>query len=119
LEELARSLRASQQALLARDLAALELNTQTQNRLQRALEILWTQKAGTPRGGSRVEPEASDDAIALRLIAAKSRALQLGRVQAALLTRARRSLRTIVNLRTGLQATYVVPAASGVPGSRR
>jgi hypothetical protein len=109
LQELARSLHAGQQALLSRDLLSLELNTQTQHRLCQALEILWTQKAATPSSYRPGSPNGPDGALAVRLRAAQWQVLQLGRVQAALLIRAQRSLRMIVHLRAGLEATYSAP----------
>jgi hypothetical protein len=125
LEDLAYSLHTSQQALLARDLPALESNTQTQNRLRRSLETLWTQKvvtpSGSPPGWAGSAPEEPDGALAVRLRTAQWRVLHLGRVQAALLARAQRSLRMIAHLRAGLQATYAFPpqlALQGVDGAQ-
>lgn len=129
LSELAASLEASQKALLARDVDAVEQGTREQVRLRRALEILWT--PGAPHW--RNDPAASseprcDHPLAADLRAAERRVLLLGRVQAGLLARAQRALRTISNLLAGPEASYGPPSSAasttasttsaGAPGQR-
>ena len=90
LAELESSLRASQQALLARDISSLEQATREQTRLRRALEILWARNVTFP-------PE---------LRGAQQRVLHLGKVQAALLAREQRWLTVLANLVAGPEASY-------------
>ena len=92
--ELEASLLSSQEALLARDLAGVEQGTREQVRLQRAFEIL--------RPWDAAQTSSELRATAMRI-------LHLGRVQAALLDRAQRSLRMISNLLAGPEASYGPP----------
>jgi hypothetical protein len=108
LSELETSLEVLQRALLSRDLAGIERATQAQIRCQRALAVLWA--AGN-------DPSADDRATEFRdakrplslpaeLQAALVRVLHLGRVQSALLVRARRSLVMTANLLSSPQTSY-------------
>jgi len=108
LAEMERSLEASRQALLSRDVAGMELATTEQIRLRRSLEILWS-PVGTH--GCHAQP-ADPDLAGLR--AAEWRVLYLGRVQAALLTRAQRSLRIVSNRLAGPEASYSPPIPNRV-----
>jgi len=108
LAELEASLQASQRALLSRDVASLEQHTAEQMRLQKALAIL---SAPMPRlSGSNSNPT-----LVAELRAAETRVLQMARMQAALLDRAQRWLRTVVNLLAGVEKNYAPP--SGTPGT--
>jgi hypothetical protein len=130
LQELEASLAASQQALLARNLEAMESGIERQQRLQRALAILWgmNQRGGnaamnqlktanslelnenTLRQPILLPKELQGDA---RLQAAAANILHLARVQKALLVRAQQSLRMIGHLAAGAQANYQAPASLG------
>jgi len=118
LEHLEVSLQITQKALLARDLSALEQGTTEQMRLCRALEILPRRTAvpaqnGDPlQGALELRPEAE---LSAALQAAQARVLHLGRVQAALLVRAQRSLHMIANLLAGPQASYTPPPTTARP----
>jgi len=115
LGELESSLLIGQKALLARDLAGVEQATREQIRLRRALEVLWARDVLHPRNSdptSRSEP-GCESPLATGLRAAQLRVLHLGRVQAALLARARRSLRMISNLLAGPEAIYGLPGDDG------
>ncbi|MGP0020483.1 MAG: hypothetical protein ACLPHP_18085 [Candidatus Sulfotelmatobacter sp.] len=105
LAELQGSLEASQRALLSHDLVGLERATSEQIGLQRSLQALRSQN-GAP--GTDATP--LDPALAAGLRAAQWRVLYLGRVQAALLTRAQRSLRMLSNLLAGPGANYAAPS---------
>jgi hypothetical protein len=107
LAELEASLQASQRALLDRDVACLEQSSGEQIRLLHALEIFWP----SPRN----DPAQDDSALAAELRAAQMRVLHLGRVQAALLARAQRWLRTIENLLAGPATNYTPYTATRVP----
>jgi len=100
--ELEASLLSSQEALLARDLAGVEQGTCEQVRLQRALEILRPCEAAQTSDSERTRASSELRAAAIRI-------LHLGRVQAALLDRAQRSLRMISNLLAGPEASYGPP----------
>ena len=108
LRELEASLESTQQAVLARDLAGLEQGTREQLRLRQELEILWawdrTHPHADPTGGTRNLPDTSDLMVELRAVG--MRVLHLGRVQAALLVRAQRSLRMIAHLLAGPESSY-------------
>jgi hypothetical protein len=130
LQELEASLAASQQALLTRNLEAMESEIERQQRLQRTLAILWgvndrRDSAATnqleaanqfelnenvPRPAFALPKELQRDA---QLRVAIANVLHLGRVQAALLVRARQSLRMIGHLAAGAQANYQAPASLG------
>lgn len=140
LAELERSLEASLRALFSRDLEGLERATCEQIGLRRSLQILWpetlvpqnlvsqnlaSQSLGSQspvsqpsvshsagqdvRAQNRPAPEL-DPACAAGLRAAEWRVLYLGRVQAALLTRAQRSLRIVSHRLAGPAASYAAPA---------
>ena len=101
LGELAASLQSSQNALLSRDLAAIERGTREQKQLQQAL---WEAQA---------EARAKDQPK----YAAEFRVLQLARVQLALLARAQRNLHALSHLLAGPGASYRPPAPA--PALRR
>jgi hypothetical protein len=124
LDELERSLAASQRALLSRDLEGLEQATCKQIALRRSLQILSpkTLVSRTPRSQILVSQTAGPElraqdrpalelgsAFAEGLRAAEWRVLYLGRVQAALLTRAQRSLRIVSHRLAGSAASYAAP----------
>ncbi len=119
LAKLEASLEASQQALLARDVAALEQCTSEQLRLGRSLEMLWSRNAAQVPGNSSTQsdPASAFDlpAFNIELRAAQMRVLHLGRIQAALLGRAQRWLRTVSHLLAGLDQSYSFPASAQVP----
>jgi len=104
LAELGASLEAGQQALLTRDLGGLERATSEQIGLHRSLHALWSQN-----GAPEDDVPLLDPALAAGLRAAQWRVLYLGRVQAALLTRAQRSLRIVSNRLAGPGASYTAP----------
>jgi hypothetical protein len=113
LAELQASLEGSQRALLSHDLGGLERATSEQIGLQRSLQalpVLWPQNgAPRPDGAPGNDGMPLDPALAAGLRAAQWRVLYLGRVQAALLTRAQRSLRMLSNLLAGPEASYAAP----------
>jgi len=84
------SLRASQQAVLARELEGLEKLTADQERLRRALADL-------------ANPGSAADAS---VRAAQDRVLHQGRVQLSLLAYARRRLQVLANVLAGCEAPY-------------
>jgi hypothetical protein len=99
------SLRASQQALLDRDVRMLDRLTAEQSCLVRRVSDLWQRRAVSPAD------EVSIPLFpALREIA--WRVLHLGRIHQALLSRAQRSLRVAVNMAAGTGATYSPFSAS-------
>jgi hypothetical protein len=100
LSDLEASLADSQQSLLCRDFARLEQCTREQIGSHRSLEILWLRNI-------------CDPASVTALRAAQLRVLRAARVQAALLTRAQRWLRTLANLVAGPEANYSAPVSSG------
>jgi hypothetical protein len=109
LAELAASLEAGQKALLEKDLDTILASTNAQARLIGALRILWTRPedpTASQPGNPREKSTSSSAAFGDDLHAAQARVLQLGRVQAALLNRAGRSLRTLARLIAGPGATY-------------
>jgi hypothetical protein len=119
LAELEGSLEAGQRALLSRDLGGLERATGEQIGLQRSLQTLWSQNGEPGQDdvpGNDVPPV--DPALAAGLRAALWRVLYLGRVQAALLTRAQRSLRMLSNLLAGPTASYAAPSYAGPISNR-
>jgi hypothetical protein len=101
LDQLESSLRRSQLALLAHDIAGLGEATQDQWRWQRTLTHLWAEAARN----------APADLAAAAVGAAQRRVLHLGRVQAALLTRERRWLKSLASLAAGPTAVYLLPCA--------
>ena len=111
LSELESSLHAGQQALLARDLAAIEQQTRDQQRLQRGLAALWSSSVASPIGpapgasGPRFAPEFS-----LQLRPAQMRILHLARAQSGLLRRAQQTLAILANFAAGPEACYHVAA---------
>jgi hypothetical protein len=112
--ELEVGLKNSQKVLLSGDASGLEIQTREQNRL---LAELWkidslAQAASSTRqaGNSQLRPAAEDSDIAVELQAAAARILHAGRVQAALLARARQRLRMIANVLAGPQAAYAAAA---------
>jgi hypothetical protein len=109
------SLRASQAALLARDLSGIEKGTRDQILLQKELAILSSTRrdlAETLPGGRSGRRPLTNGPLAAELREAQLRALHLGRVQAALLIRAQRSLRMLSHLVAGAQANYGPPPAN-------
>lgn len=100
LADLEASLDDSHQALLSRDFARLEQCTREQIASHRALEILGPQSP-------------CDPASFAALRAAQVRVLEAARVQAALLGRAQRWLRTLANLVAGPEANYSAPVCNG------
>ena len=108
LRELEASLESTQQAVLARDLAGLEQGTREQLRLRQELEILWawdrTHPHADPAAGTCNLRDAPDLMVELRAIG--MRVLLLGRVQAAVLLRAQRSLRMMAALLAGPESSY-------------
>jgi hypothetical protein len=119
LAELERSLEAGQRALLSRDLEGLERATCEQIGLNRSLQILRPRQPGESRTGVQANATSEIDCdLAASLRAAQWRVLYLGRVQAALLTRAQRSLRIVSHRLAGPGASYVVPGYAR-PASNR
>lgn len=98
LADLATSLRASQHAVLSRDVTRLEKLTAEQEGLGRALAL---------HGSMHLCAENS-------VQAAQDRALHLGRVQLLLLAHARRSLQVLANVMAGSQEPYA-PGRSAWP----
>ena len=98
------SLHSSQKALLSGDVARLEQSTRQQIGLRRALKILW------PENGAGSSEMHCDPLLASELRTAQMRVLHLGRVQAALLRREQRWLRTLSNLLAGPETNYLPPA---------
>jgi hypothetical protein len=127
LRDLEASLQASQQALLRRDCAGVELGTLEQRRLQQALELLWDRNPvhshrDDSQGDGRPQPNlpspsasGSLSGLAGELRAAELRVLHLGSVQAILLDRAQRSLVMLANLVAGSGATYGPPVRAAWP----
>jgi hypothetical protein len=141
--ELEASLKTSQRALLTRDLASIEQGTREQTRLVGSLSIvsapiaaqLAAHLAGDPhqiatalsnpahRSRVRLDSRLSAQ-VSSQVNAASIRILYLGRVQAALLVRARQCLRMLAHLVAGPQAGYgpphgdVRPANSPIGGNR-
>jgi hypothetical protein len=107
LSELEISLRASQQALLAGDVLALEQLTEEQRVLRQKLSLTW------PFSGFHKTSRQSDPNDVPRLARfGKSawRVLYEGRVQLALLHHAQRHVRAIACCAAGSQATYHPPS---------
>jgi hypothetical protein len=100
LAELEASLRATLEAVLARNLSCLGQLTDQQASLCWELSLLKAPSTGAHDKDKRVH-------------CACARVLHLGRVQSALLRRAQQSLRTASNLLAGRQAAY-----GPVPGCR-
>ena len=124
--ELETSLRASQQALLTRDLDGIEQGMREQKRLERAFAILQPEPISNSHDRTLLPAAAScDPKLAGELRAAATRVLHLGRVQAALLRRARQSLTVLSNLLAGPEAGYGPPQrgwtqpTAPLPGSGR
>ena len=92
LTELEASLQSSQHAILTRDVIGLEQSCGQQIRLLRALRIL--------------DPAQADLIFGSKFRGAQMRILHLARVQAALLARGQRWLRTIENLLAGPATNY-------------
>lgn len=110
LDQLEISLRRSQGAVLGHDIAGLNEATQDQWHWLRALSLLWAEAAGD----AVAEPTA-----AVALGTAQSRVLHLGRVQAALLIRERRWLKSLASLAAGPAAVYLSPCADDCESGRR
>ena len=111
LDELEQSLKDGENALLSRDVAALERHTAEQRRLSQFLETLLLPDGAVPCGAgerpkSRYVPQPTSALYAAALHAAKLRVLHRTRVQAALLGRAQRFLAVLYNLTAGPGATY-------------
>src|SRR5580658_1042792 len=107
LDELEASLQAGQRALLSHDVTGLEQQTAEQVRLRGSLQALWSQAKLSSLPASDSKP--FDRAWGAELGLAQMRVLQLGRVQAALLARAQRSLRMLSHLLAGPGAGYAHP----------
>jgi hypothetical protein len=127
LQELEASLEQSQRALLKRDLAGIEQGTREQIGLQQALAALWASAApavpAVPEDQRAADPAISfgplsfglrESNLAPTVLAAQRRVLHLGRVQAAVLSRARQSLKMIFYLAAGPQTTYGPPTAGAI-----
>ncbi|MFZ0814510.1 MAG: hypothetical protein WAM78_03270 [Candidatus Sulfotelmatobacter sp.] len=95
LSQMEASLDGSQKALLARDLAGIEQGTREQRALAGEIEAVL--RKGIAPSGNGLEEE---------LRRRRNRVLDAGRVQAALLARARRQLRVLVNMLTDPSANY-------------
>ena len=108
LADLEISLKTTQKALVARDLAGLEQGTREQMRLERELRNHWIQISIEPQGrrASETVPMLPQTPFTEELRHAAWRVLALGRTQAALLVRARRRLRTTAHLLAGTNASY-------------
>ena len=99
LNDLESSLRSTEQAILGRDVERLERATEEQANLHHRLVML-------PMRGSSFSPAVRE---------AQQRVLDLGRVQSALLERARQRLRMLANWIAGPEAQYrAVSAHSAV-----
>jgi hypothetical protein len=90
LADLESSLRSTEQAILARDVAGLERATDEQANLHRRLVLLPVH--GSPFSAAVME--------------AQRRVLQLGQVESALLERAQQRLRMLANWLAGPEAEY-------------
>jgi hypothetical protein len=109
--ELEASLHRSQRALLALDLAGIERGTCEQVGLVRELHVLLRGKTALPanaRLGENRMPAfvASTPELKEQLRASAKRILNLARLQAALLVRARWKLRIVANMLAGTSGTY-------------
>jgi hypothetical protein len=111
LAELECSLEVSQRALLCHDLEGLERATCEQIGLRRSLEILESEHRASDGAAPQIDPEI-DPGVTAGLRAARWRVLYLGRVQAALLRRAQRSLRIVSHRLAGPEASYAAPVYS-------
>jgi hypothetical protein len=100
LSDLEASLADGQQALLARDFTRMEQCTRQQIDSHQALAILWRQGIADPASVPGLRP-------------AQLRVLHAARVQAALLERAQRWLRTLANLVAGPASNYSPPIFNG------
>jgi flagellar biosynthesis/type III secretory pathway chaperone len=96
------SLHQSQHAVLSRDLAQLQKATGEQAELLRNLDAIERQRKSWNNESTRSA-----------VVDAAERVLHLGRVQAALLRRARQSLQTASHAMAGRQAGYIPLAGSG------
>lgn len=106
LSDLELSLRASQRALLGRDLAMLERLSAEQSSITHNLSQLWRKQTRAAADETMHIPLSPT----LREIG--QRVLHLGRVHQALLARCQRSLRVAANLAAGMCATYSPFSAS-------
>jgi hypothetical protein len=111
--ELEDSLRSSQTALLARDVAAIERCTQEQVRLWRALKSLplnlVSQGTASAAEEYRQEVTSRRPALAGQLHAAAIRVQHLARIQAALLRRSQQFLCVLANWMAGPETPYGPP----------
>jgi hypothetical protein len=113
LKKLESSLGVSQKALLSLDVAAVEQGTTEQNHLFRQIEALYFANAAASAPDDRNKMQASrpissvDESVELR--ASQARILHLGRVHAALLSKAQRALNLVTHLRSLPDATYAAP----------
>lgn len=96
LGDLESSLRETEQAILARDVARLERATDAQANLQRRLVLL-------PVRRSSVSPAVKE---------AELRVLRLGQIESALLGRAQQRLRMLANWMAGPEAQYRAVSAN-------
>lgn len=95
LSQLEASLHGSRKALLARDLAGVEQETREQRVLAGKIKAILQQRIAPL--GSGLEEDLKQSG---------KRVLAAGRLQAALLARAQRQLRVLVNMLTDPSATY-------------
>jgi hypothetical protein len=101
------SLRASQAALLSRDLNGLKRSTDEQKRLYRELRALGPPPAPCPLAeGFAIMKPTGDPQRASQLREAQVRILQMGRLQAALLARVQRALTVSANRMAGTATNY-------------
>jgi uncharacterized protein with NRDE domain len=107
LRALETSLRASHEAILARDLAGLQLLTAEQATLQHKLATRAPEDSA-----------AGAASVSSALYDAHWRALQMGRIQSALLRRALQSLRTLAHLLASRSSAYTLPLGGTVPARR-
>lgn len=122
LDDLRLSLQAGIHALLARDVASLERATENQKRLLPLLGALLDPMScqGSLAPGSFESPSCNSLARVSRLREAASHVLRLGRLQAAVLKRAKRSLTVLSNLMAGSERVYTPaesPAGIGIASS--
>jgi hypothetical protein len=108
LADLETSLRASHDALLARDVARLEFLTQEQASLSSQIVSLLRELQACEEGNvpQREAIQGSGARLASSLRFAATRVLRLGRVQCVVLDRMRGLLRVTQNLAAGPQAGY-------------
>lgn len=107
--ELENAFGALQNALFSRNLEGLGQATRKLARCREKLSIL-SNHANSRRDDSQGNATGPSEETIAELRAAQMRILQLGRVQAALLGRAQRSLATLANILAGSEIIYGQPA---------